>query len=274
MKDYYAILGLSPTCGKVEIRKAYRKQAKNFHPDHIGDEGTKKFLSLKEAYEILISSTARASYDAARKSASQLEKASGWNYRDSLLQNRGDPVSQAKLICFDLLHDREEDAVNLHDRVRAHGFFSLRSHLSKEDFMDYGFLLAEAYIRCNAVVKAFRLLWDLAELEEESPYFKHFYVEILNHLAAIVRHPLPDDADSKLRIIFISKLLRLSCPAREEACLRKLLSEILSTLGRYDEAAREVFCAYELAPNLAGLRETVKVLQDMGYTGNACKHAE
>ncbi len=271
MKDYYAILGLSPTCKKAEIRKAYRKQAKNFHPDRIGDEGTRKFLSLKEAYEILISSTARASYDAARKSAAQFEKNSGWNYRDALLQNKDDPVSQAKLICFDLLHDREEDAVNLHDRVRAHGFFSLRAHLSKEDFMDYGFLLAEAYIRCNAVVKAFRLLWNLADLEEENPYFRHFYVEILNHLAAIVRHPLPDDADNKLRMIFINKLLRLSYPAREEAYLRKLLSEILSTLERYAEAAREVFRAYELAPNLAGLRETVNALKGMGYTGN---HAE
>ena len=268
MKDYYRILGLKSSCSAKEIKKAYRIKAKEYHPDLTGEEETAHFLSLKEAYEVLSSKKTRRSYDETYRAAKYAEEsgeAPEWSYRDFLKENRDDPENLAKLICYDLLHDMDQEAVKLYDEVSGGGFFSLRRYLSREDFMDYAFLLAEAYLNENAVVKAYRLLRGIAELEEEDPYFKHFYVEVLEKLFSIVKHPLPEDPDNKLRMAFISDLLNLSYSSKEEARLRKLLSELLSASGNYQAAAEEIFKAYRLSPAIPGLKETVETLKKMGF---------
>jgi hypothetical protein len=55
MKDFYAILGLTPMSTREEIRKQYRKLAKQYHPDtHPGDAyAAAMFQDVKEAYETL-----------------------------------------------------------------------------------------------------------------------------------------------------------------------------------------------------------------------------
>ena len=54
-KDYYAILGVSKTASQDEIKSAYRKMAKQYHPDlHPDDKQcAEKFKECNEAYEIL-----------------------------------------------------------------------------------------------------------------------------------------------------------------------------------------------------------------------------
>lgn len=264
MKDYYMILGLRPECETDEIRRAYRVKAKEVHPDLVGDEGTARFLALKEAYEVLSVTSTREAYDLTRRAARKGETSVEWDYRDFLHGRKDDPKSLAKLVCYDLLHDRDSEAVDLYDEAQSGGFFSLRKYLEREDFMDYAFLLAEAYLERNAVVKAYRLLRGIAELEEEHPYFKHFYIEVLERMASIVQKTLPDDDDNRLRMAFLFDLVKLSFPPREEARLRRLLSELLTATGRHQSAAAEIFKAYELAPKLPGLAETVKTLRDLG----------
>ncbi len=264
MKDYYAILGLKPECGRSEVRRAYRVKAKEVHPDLSGDEGTARFLALKEAYEVLSSKTTREAYNQTWHTSRKTGTVTDWDYRDFLHGRKDDPESLARLICFDLLYDHDAEAVRLYDEAQKGGFFSLRRYLDREDFMDYAFLLAEAYLEQEALVKAYRLLRGIAELEEEDPYFKHFYVEVLERMAAIVRHSLPEDPDNRLRMAFLTDLVKLSYHPREEARLRKLLSELLTAAGRHEAAAGEIFRAYELAPKLPGLEETVTTLKELG----------
>jgi len=264
LKDYYAILGLKPNCGRTEVRRAYRAKAKEVHPDMSGEEGTARFLALKEAYEVLAGKATREAYDLTWRATRKKGKVTDWDYRDFLSGKKDDPESLARLICYDLLHDLDGEAVELYDEAQTGGFFSLRKYLEREDFMDYAFMLAEAYLEQDALVKAYRLFRGIAELEEEDPYFKHFYVEVLDRMAAIVRHSLPDDPDNRLRMAFVTDLVKLSYHPREEARLRKLLSELLAAEGRDEDAAREIFRAYELAPRLPGLEETVKTLRELG----------
>jgi len=65
MKDYYNILGVSRDAGQEEIKKAYRRLARKYHPDvNRGDaEAEAKFKEITEAYEVLSDPEKRRAYD-------------------------------------------------------------------------------------------------------------------------------------------------------------------------------------------------------------------
>ncbi|MDO4929196.1 MAG: molecular chaperone DnaJ [Corynebacterium sp.] len=64
-KDYYADLGVAPTASESEIKKAYRKLARENHPDsHPGDAAAEeKFKKIAEAYDVLGNEQERQEYD-------------------------------------------------------------------------------------------------------------------------------------------------------------------------------------------------------------------
>jgi curved DNA-binding protein CbpA len=63
-KDYYAALGVGRAEGVSRIQEAYRRLAKQCHPDRAGEQGTGKFQEIQEAYEVLSDPRKRESYDA------------------------------------------------------------------------------------------------------------------------------------------------------------------------------------------------------------------
>eukprot|EP00890_Picochlorum_soloecismus_P004963 jgi/Picsp_1/5468/NSC_02827-R1_chloroplast -like protein len=61
---FYSVFGVSPGASKAEIKKAYRKLMKDYHPDQSNDEALNEFaIFINQAYEILIDDEARAEYN-------------------------------------------------------------------------------------------------------------------------------------------------------------------------------------------------------------------
>ena len=89
-KDYYATLGVTKAASEKEIKQAYRKLARKFHPDvNPGDKAAEaRFKDINEAYEVLGDSAKRSKYDELGANWRQYEQAqragganpfAGWN---------------------------------------------------------------------------------------------------------------------------------------------------------------------------------------------------
>ena len=64
-RDYYEVLGVSKTASEQEIKSAFRKKAKEFHPDLNKDDpnAAEKFKEAQEAYSVLSDESKRKMYD-------------------------------------------------------------------------------------------------------------------------------------------------------------------------------------------------------------------
>ncbi len=64
-KDYYKILGVERKASEEEVKRAYRKLALKYHPDHNPDnkQAEDKFKEINEAYQVLSDPQKRARYD-------------------------------------------------------------------------------------------------------------------------------------------------------------------------------------------------------------------
>lgn len=78
-KSYFATLCISPNASADEIRSAYRRLAKEFHPDHYAG-GSEKFRDIQEAYSVLGNSRRRREYEQHIKKATRRTTARGAGY--------------------------------------------------------------------------------------------------------------------------------------------------------------------------------------------------
>ena len=94
-KDYYEILGVPRDASDADIKKNFRKLAREYHPDVAKDKkrAEEKFKEINEAYEVLSDSAKRKKYDelgANWKSGAEFRPPSGWeNFTEQQFHRRG-----------------------------------------------------------------------------------------------------------------------------------------------------------------------------------------
>ncbi len=238
MNDYYKILGVRPGTSISEIKRAYRKKAKRLHPDVSGDDAT-KFHLLLVAYEALIELHQNELFDIPIR-ASRYEKGSkseeSFSYREWLVA-QNDEESFCKLIFWDLMHNRENDAVRAFKKINSEkANFSLSKWFPRDDFMDYGFILAEELTFRNEYYDAYLLLKQIITMENTSAYFKLFFPEVMSFTRDILRFKIEGTVSDELSLDAWETALDLGFENKEKAALLAKMSAAYIRIGDTETA--------------------------------------
>lgn len=262
MENYYELLGVSPEASAPEIKKSFRRRAKELHPDtsEQREAAGVEMRLLIDAYEILIDSERRANYDRVYvRTYGGVE----FEYRDFLRSRRWDYVSQCKLIFYDLLNSDDADAVALfEDLMAADQDFELRDYMSHEDYMDCTFLLAEAFDQRGELIKACQMYMELYHAELDQPYFKHFTHEIVDRLRTLTCFKMVTALPAPVAISYIKQMIELEFSRKDSAFFNKKIAEIYSGLGDHDAAIYYLKRGLQLDAKLAGVK---KLKEKIGF---------
>lgn len=112
MKDYHAILELDPSCSIEEIKQAYRRLAKKYHPDvNKSPNAHQKFIEISEAYEVLLH---KATANVQQERQTQQEQ---YNYDEFIREVREAAQRQARM--------RYQKFARQHEAFRESGLYDL-----------------------------------------------------------------------------------------------------------------------------------------------------
>ena len=260
IQDYYKILGVSQNATASEIKRAFRKKAKELHPDvlqsqeKVNSSRKEEFTLVLKAYEILSDLHQKRMFDEEYSVKMRYEtgfrKEKSFNYREWLAA-RPDEESQCKLIFFDLMHKHEDDAVALFKKLNTEiPDFSLSYWFSREDFMDYGFILCEEMIFRGEYYDAIILLLQIIKMENSYPYFKIFFPEVMLLAKTVLKRQLEGSVSDELFLDALERALEVGFPKKDEAVFFLKMAAAYDRLGDSETA---IICIKEAQKSDRGI---------------------
>ncbi len=234
MKDFYKILGVRPNATLSEIKRAYREKAKLLHPDLTGDTSRRdEFNEVVQAYRVLSDMRQRSIFDESFfiKIKRSYKNADSFNYYD-WLKAREDEESRAKLIFYTLMHQKEDEAVAEFKRMQTnHADFSLKKWFTREDFMDYGYILAEELVIRGEYYDAIILLEQIIQMEYSYHYFYIFFPEVIEFTLNILKRNIDGVISDELALDVYERALDLNLGVKNDAFFLRKMSEEYKRLG-------------------------------------------
>jgi len=258
MTNHYELLNIGQNASTQEIKRAFRERAKQLHPDIAGETGAGEMRKLLAAYEILSDRDRRFEYD---RAYNRFVGKHSFDYRSFLMEQKDNPVSQAKLIFFEFLHLEEEMAISIWQEQGGLEF-PMEKYLDREDWMDCAYILAEELAKRRRFYEAFSLLVNIVREERRQPYFRHFMEEVETFLKELVRLHLRQAVDAETYVECMEKLLDLGFSNRDEARWMRSIAETLVQAGEQSAALRvlrEALKRDPALPNTVQLRRKLNV---------------
>lgn len=269
MVNYYEVLGIAPTSTAQEIKKSFRRRAKEIHPDvraRGGGDADDEMRLLLDAYAVLGDLEKRDEYDRALQAALRVR---GFDYRAFLRARVDDPVSQSKLVFHDLLANHQDDAVDLYGRLIAMPGFELERYLSREDYMDCAFLLAEVFeARCR-YAEAYDLYRKLYLFERAKPYFHHFIDEVIDRLRALLCFKMLPEIAPAEAVDRLKDLVRLSFSRKDNAFFYKKIAEVYASMDQQGAALHYLQKGLQLDRKLSGVKKLMERIGCPVYLDNS-----
>ena len=251
MTDFYKVLGVRQNATLAEIKRAYREKVKNLHPDLTGDITRKdEFNEVVHAYRVLSDSRQRNIFDESYsfRAKHSSHKTESFDYY-KWLSERTDYESRAKLIFYMLMRNKEDEAVAEFKRMQInHPDFTLKDFFNREDFMDYGYILAEELVIRAEYYDAFLLLEQIIKMEYSYQYFYIFFPEVISFTLNILKRNIDGVLSDELALDVYERALDLELGKTNDAFFLRKMSEEYRRLG--DTTTSEI-C----------LREAVKMLE-------------
>ena len=254
MRDYYKVLGVRPNATLAEIKRAYREKAKILHPDTAPNSAASAnyelFNELNQAYRVLSDSRQRNIFDESffvrmKKNRADLKS---FNYYD-WLSERSDEESRAKLIFYTLMHNKEDEAVAEFKKMQTnHIDFSLKKWFTREDFMDYGYILAEELCIRAEYYDAMILLEQIIQMEYSYQYFYIFFPEVISFTLNILHKNIDTVIPDELAIDVYERALELNFGSKEDSFFLRKMGDEYKRLG---DAATAKVC-YAESERLSG----------------------
>ena len=228
MTDFYKVLGVRQNATLAEIKRAYREKVKNLHPDLTGDITLKEeFNEVVHAYRVLSDSRQRNIFDEsffykARRQNSNTESFDYYKW----LSAREDYESRAKLIFYTLMRNKEDEAVAEFKRMQTnHPDFTLKDFFTREDFMDYGYILAEELVIRAEYYDAFLLLEQIIKMEYSYHYFYIFFPEVISFTLNILKRNIDGVLNDELALDVYERALDLELGKTNDAFFLRKMSE-------------------------------------------------
>ncbi len=192
------------------------------------------FRQLVKAYEILSDVRQRALFDESwffKNRDKAYRSTNSFDYRTWLL-SRTDAESKAKLIFFDLLHGREDDSVKeFIEACKNSAKFKLSDWFTREDFMDYGFILCEELVLREEFYDAFVLLEQIIRMEYSFSYFRLFFPEVMELARSILKYRLEGRFEDELCLDAWERALELNFGNKDDAFFLQKMAAAYRRIG-------------------------------------------
>ena len=282
--DYYQILEIERDATAREIKRAYRKLAKRYHPDKNPERtafAEKMFREVCNAYDTLQDKKRKSDYDRTLRTIERQQK-SEEIYFDRL-KRINQTYAKLELLLQALLHHNYETGVSMYEQLQ-HRSQEIGKQLRIDDFLSYEesrdceFLIAEAYQklgfsngdpssvldRYRKIEQAMLMYESLLSAETKRPCFRHFIREVKDRLKFIYLYHFSVEGYDQTHPIPLTKIRELKLSKRETAWMYKKIAEFYVEIDQFREARTVLKMAFELQPRLTGAKKICQTL-NMGY---------